>query len=133
MLASCYHIMHVYVASVICNLEVAVDNDRKVFKSNYDKFCNTITDVENLLKYFIAENIITTDDQSEIFATPRPSQKVALLMKHISGSLEAGNIKLFRMTLDIMEKHGTVGTKQLALSIKQCLITTTQGTYILSL
>ena len=121
-------IMCTYVASLISNSTVTADNDKEVFKSNYDKFCSAMTDIENLLKYFITVNIINTDDQSEIFAIPRPSQKVEMLLKHISGSLEAGNTKPFRMMLDIMEKHGNLTTNQLAISVRKFLVTTTQGT-----
>ena len=115
------------IASPTATSKETVDNDKKVFKSHYHKFCDTLTDIENLLKYFITENIINSDDQSEILATPRPSQKVVLLLKHISGPLEAGSTKPFRMMLDIMEKHGILGTKHLAISVRKCLTTTSQG------
>jgi len=86
-----------------------------------------MTDIENLLKYFITANIINTDDQSEILAPPKLTSKVTLLLKHISGPLEFGDTKPFRMMLDIMEKHGNLATKSLAISVKKCLMTSTIG------
>jgi len=112
--------------------EGAAEKDKEVFSSNYFKFCNSMTDIENLLKYFITATIINTDDQSEILAPPKLTSKVTLLLKHISGPLEAGDTKPFRMMLDIMEKHGNLATKTLAISVKKCLLTNTKGTVMLS-
>ena len=83
-----------------------------------------MTDIENLLKYFVTVSIINTDDQSEILAPPRLTSKVTLLLTHISGPLEAGDAKPFRMMLDIM---GIKATKKLAISVKKCLGATTEG------
>jgi len=107
-----------------------INNDKEVFKSYYDKFCGTMTDVEDLLKYFVTENIISTDDQSEIFQTKRPSQKVALLLKHISGPLESGNNKPFRIMLRIMVQHGNLSTAELSTLVQKCVTPTTEGTYV---
>ena len=107
----------------------AAEKDLEVFRSNYSNYCNEMTDIDDLLKYFISANIINTDDQSEIFANPRLTKKVSLLLNHISGPLEAGDIKPFRMMLDIMEKHGNLSTKTLAISVKKCLMTSTKGTH----
>ena len=115
---------------IVSGANVAADTDKEVFRSNYDKFCNTMTDIENLLKYFVSTSIITIDDQSEILAPPKLTSKVTLLLRHISGPLEAGDTKPFRMMLDIMEKHGNFSTKSLAISAKKCLMTKTEGTYI---
>ena len=86
-----------------------------------------MTDIDDLLKYFISANIINTDDQREIFAKARLTKKVSLLLNHISGPLEAGDTKPFRMMLDIMEKHGNASTKTLAIFVKSCLMTNTEG------
>jgi len=115
------------VTSLNTDTNIAADTDKEVFRSNYCKFCNTMTDIENLLKYFVSVNIITTDDQSEILAPPKLTSKVTLLLTHISGPLEAGDTKPFRMMLDVMEKHGTIATKSLAISMKKCLMMTTKG------
>ena len=111
-------------------LRVAADKDKGVFTSNYTKFCNIIMDLENLLKYFVTASIINIDDQSEILAPPRQTDKVTLLLRHISGPLEAGDTKPFRMMLDIMEKHGNLATKTLAIEIKKSLITNIKGKLI---
>ena len=89
-----------------------------------------MTDIENILKYFVTVNIINTDDQSEILAPPRLTSKVTLLLAYISGPLKAGDTKPFRLMLDIMEKHGNLATKALAISVKRYLMTKTGGTYI---
>ena len=98
--------------------------DNEVFTSVYPTLCSTMTDIGNLLKYFVAENIINTDYQSVIMASPSTSDKVRLLSEHISGPLRAGNSKPFRMMLDIMEKHGSMATKELAIRVKRYLVTT---------
>ena len=117
--------VYAYVALSISR--AAADRDKEVFISNYSKYCNTMSDVEHLVKYFISANIISTDDQSEIIATPRLTSKVELVLKHISGPLEAGDTKPFRMMLDIMEKHGILATKTLGISVKKSLTTKAKG------
>jgi len=89
-----------------------------------------MTDVEDLLKYFITESIISTDDQSEIFQTKRPFQKVALLLTHISGPLESGNNKPFRIMLRIMVQHGNLSTAELGTLVQKCVTPTIEGTYV---
>jgi len=83
-----------------------------------------MTDIDNLLKYFVTESVINVEDQRVIIANPRTSEKARLLLEHISGPLQAGNSKPFRMMLDIMEKHGNIATKELAISVKMYLVTT---------
>jgi len=81
-----------------------------------------MTDIDNLLRYFVTENIINVEDQRVIIANPRTSEKARLLLEHISGLLQAGNSKPFRRMLDIMEKYGNKSTKELAISIKMYLV-----------
>jgi len=116
--------LHLITAQLISKTtrEIA-EADREVFTSAYSRL-STMTDIDNLLKYFVTENLINFEDQRVIIADPRTSEKARLLLEHISGPLQAGNIKPFRMMLDIMEKHGNQATKELAISVKMYLVTT---------
>jgi len=97
------------------------EEDNKVFRKEYSRL-SAMTDIDNLLKYFVAENIINFEDQEVITVNPRISEKARLLLENISGPLQAGNSKPFRRMLDIMEKHGNKATKELAISIKIHLV-----------
>lgn len=97
-------------------------NEKNVFTDNYSKLCNTLTDIEGLLKYFVQEKLIKTEDQDEINALVKTSEKVQKLLKHIAGPLEAGDSKGFYTLLDVMEKHGVQATKDLADLMKTVML-----------
>ena len=92
--------------------------ESNIFTEHYSIFCDTLTDIDNLLKYFVQEKVIKSDDQDEINALVKKSEKVQKLLKHIAGPLEAGDSKGFYTMLDIMENHGVQATKDLADSLK---------------
>ena len=46
-----------------------------VFQENYAMLCNIITEIENLLKYFKIEHVITSDEEEEIKNIPVISEK----------------------------------------------------------
>ena len=102
-----------------CYFIPGLADDDKVFRSHYSHFCNAITDIQSLTQHFVAESIIDINDISDIRDTPRQPEQVKRLLKLISGPLEAGNSKPFRIMLDIMEKHGIMGTKLLAIAVKK--------------
>ena len=89
-------------------------NELTIFKENYASLCNTITDINELLKYFVAEKIITMNQQEEITACITRSERVSKLLLNISGPLEAGNSKGFYTMLKIMKTHGVDATQCLA-------------------
>ena len=92
------------------------END--VFTGHYSIFCDTVTDIDNLLKYFVQEKIIKSEDQDEINTLVKKTEKVQKLLKHIAGPLEAGDSKGFYTMLDILENRGVQATKDLAVSLK---------------
>ena len=94
-----------------------------VFTENYAKFCSTLTDIENLLQYFVQEKIIKPEDQDDIKISAKTQDKVKKLLKHIAGPLEAGDSKGFYTMLNIMENHGVQATKYLAESLQTELST----------
>ena len=98
-------------------MAVLRSKDKEVFTAHYAKLCSTLTDIENLLKYFVEENVISVEDQSEINSKVKPSNKVSKLLQHISGPLESGDSKPLYTLLSIMEKHGNRATKDLANSL----------------
>ena len=97
--------------------------EHDVFTENYAKFCSTLTDIENLLPYFVQEKIIKPEDQDDIKISAKTQDKVKNLLKHIAGPLQAGDSKGFYTMLSIMENHGVQATKDLAESLKTILST----------
>ena len=85
-----------------------------VFKESYALLCNTITDINKLLKYFVAEKIITTDEEEEIKTYTIKSERVSKLLLNISGPLEAGDSNGFYTMLQIMKTYGVDATQRLA-------------------
>ena len=85
---------------------------------NYAKLCNTLTDIKNLLHYFVQEKIIKPEDEDGINILPTTQEKVKKLLKHVAGPLKAGDSKGFYTMLKIMENRGVQATKDLAESLK---------------
>ena len=94
-----------------------------VLTKHYSKLCKTLSDIDNLLPHFVEDNIISINEVEEINAIIQSTKKVQKLMKHISGPLEAGNTKVFRIMLRIMEEHGHLATQQLADQMRRSLST----------
>ena len=97
--------------------------EMKLFNKYYFKLCHTLTDIDDLLPYFVQENIIKIDELEEIKFPSTKKDKVQKLLVHISGPLEAGNTKVFHTMLRIMEEHGHDATQQLADQIRRSLPT----------
>ena len=89
-------------------------NEEIIFTRHYASLCNTLTDVDNLLPYFVEENIINTNNEEEINTITTTSNKVRKLLLHISGPLTAGDAKGFHTMLTIMKERGNQSTKDLA-------------------
>lgn len=60
--------------------------EREVLIKHYAKLTSTVRDIDNLLPHFVAARIINQDDTDEIKAVPRTSERVAKLLKFISGT-----------------------------------------------
>ena len=76
--------------------------------------CNTITDINELLIYFVTEKIITMNQQEEIKSCNTKSERVSKLLLNIWGPLEAGDSNGFYTMLKIMKTHGVNATQKLA-------------------
>ena len=97
------------------NVSVGLDfNELAVFTENYASLCDAVTDINELLKYFVTEKIITLNQQEEIKSCNTQSERVTKLLLNISGPLEAGDINGFYTMLSIMKTHGVNATQQLA-------------------
>ena len=92
-------------------------NEEIIFTRHYASLCNTLTDVDHLLPYFVQENIINTNDIQEINVITTKPKKVEKLLSHISGPLTAGYTKGFHTMLTVMKEHGHQSTKDLAVNI----------------
>lgn len=85
-----------------------------VFQENYAMLCNIITEIEDLLKYFKIEYVITSDEEEEIRSIPVILEKTKRIMLNISTSLEAGNNSKFYAMLKVMKNYGLVPTQKLS-------------------
>ena len=99
----------------MAGVQVKVEKD--IFTGHYSSLCNTLTDVDNLLCYFVQEKIINPSDVEEIDATETTFKKVEKLLGKIFGPLSAGDTKGFHTMLTIMKEHGLESTKNLAIKI----------------
>jgi len=88
-------------------------NELEVFQENYAMLCNTLKDIDDLLKYFVTEKIITIDEEEKIRTSATKSEKAEKLLLNISGPLQAGNTNGFHIMLKIMKKYGTKVTQDL--------------------
>ena len=88
-----------------------------VLHENYSSFCNTLTDFNHLLAYFVDRGIIITDVLEEIQNTTRNPDKVGLLLRNIVYQLRAQYTDGFYYMLDIMKVHGLMSTQELASEI----------------
>jgi len=92
----------------------AVLEEFTILQENYAVLCNTMTDIDDLLKYFVTEKIITLNEEEEIKSSTTKSDKVRKLLLNISGPLKAGDKNGFYVMLKIMKDHGTKATQNLA-------------------
>ena len=92
-------------------------NEYKVFKETYPQLMKTLTDIDDLLTYFVARNIITMRQEDDIKQLSVPQERVRRLLLIISGPLESGDKNGFYVLLDIMKNHGTQSTQDLAENI----------------
>ena len=89
-------------------------NELRIFTEKYANLRSTMTDINGLLKYFVAEKIITLEQEEEIKAPVTNSERVFKLLLIISGPLEAGDSKGFYTMLQIMKTYGVDCTQHLA-------------------
>ena len=89
-----------------------------MFRNYYPKLCDAIKDINSLLKYFVEENIINSEDAKEIDAISLTSDKVKKILQKIEGPLKWEDPVGFCTMLNIMEEHGVQATKKLAIGVK---------------
>ena len=105
------YVAHTYAGLLSSDAEF---DEVAVFKETYASLCNTIVDINELLKYFVVEKIITLDQQEEIKTCATKSERISKLLLNISGPLEAGDSKGFYTMLKILKTHGVDATQRLA-------------------
>ena len=77
--------------------------------------------IKSLTSYFVAEKIISFEDELVIQQTTRQSEAVSLVLRKITGSLEAGQTTSFDKLLIIMEQYGGISCEELANQMRQDL------------
>ena len=89
----------------------------KVFIKYYDKLTNILnTSITNLSRYFVASNLITPEDEDEIFNATRDKARIFLLK--IEAPVRGGFTDGFHLMLDIMLQRGSVADIQLAKQLR---------------
>jgi len=96
-------------------------NEYNIFQENYAQMCNTVTDIDELLKYFVTEKLITIFQEDDIKGYSTAAERVRKLLLIISGPLQSGDKNGFYTLLSIMKNYGTQPTKNLAESISSKL------------
>ena len=91
--------------------------ENEIFTKHYASLCSTLTDINELLPFFVQENVITALAQEEISTITITEEKVKKLLSHISASLTAGDATGFQKMLTVMKYHGIQDTKYLAMQI----------------
>lgn len=94
----------------------------RVLQKNYAALCDTMTDIDEFLQYFVAENIINTEEEEKIRLLDIKSRKVGKLLMHINGPLKAGDESGLYTMLRIMKMWGLKATQTLSDNIAKDLL-----------
>ena len=73
-----------------------------------------ILSAQNLSQYLVSADVITFQDEEEIYAASTSSAKATILLQKLVGPLESGNTFCFYQLLQVMEGHGNIANKDLA-------------------
>lgn len=114
--------MHIHIHAV-CYIFVSIDLsvEYEVFIEFFSQIVDVIPAVA-LSGHFVQENIISPQDQLEIFKVTLPINAAGLLLNKISIPLKGGNNKIFYKFLDITEQHGNIDSKTLIDDIRKTLL-----------
>jgi len=85
----------------------------KVFKVHYSALKNILF-AENLSQHFVSADLISFQDEAEIFAASTSVEKATILLQKIVSPLESGQSFYFHEMLKIMNTYGNRATKDLA-------------------
>ena len=109
----CNCVFSTYLDNYVCDTELS---ELAVFEANYALLSNTIVDVvDPLIKWFVDENLVTTEEEKEITnITLATEKKIRLLLQKYSSLLKDNNTRGFYVMLQIMKEQGGKGTQTLA-------------------
>ena len=93
----------------------------EVFIQYFSQIVNSLS-VQSLSAHFVAQNIISQEDQLEILSVTSPRKAVSFLLSRISSAVEAGVNESFYRFLDITEKYGSIDNRNISLAIKGKLL-----------
>jgi len=104
--------IHIYKGAAELMLLYRWTKLKEEFAEHEATLCNTLVDIQDLLPYLVAENIMTEDDSCN-FKTPCSlSEKVRALLAYVTGPLKLGDTGPFYAMLKVMEQHGCPTTQQ---------------------
>lgn len=106
------HFIYIYVGYVSTEYEV--------FIQYYSQIVSTLS-ANTLSPHFVAQKIISPDEQLEIFSTTSAKKAAGLLLSKISVALKVGSTKGFYKLLDITEQHGSIDSKNVSLAVRKRL------------
>ena len=104
-----------------------------MFTTNYSKLTNVLP-IRSLTSYFVAEKIISFEDEQVIQQTVRQSEAVSVVLRKVAGSLEAGQTKSLDKLVTIMELYGGISCEELANRLRRELLqNNTTGINVMSI
>jgi len=83
--------------------------------------CNVLTDIDDLLNYFVAGEIITIDENEAIKSCKTKPEKVQKFLENISNPLNVGITIGYDFMMKVMKERGTLPTKLLAEKMESCV------------
>ena len=92
----------------------------QVFIQYYSQIVNNMS-AKSLCPHFVAKNIILSENQDEIVSATSSKKAAMLLLSSISCALETEIVESFYKFLDIVEQHGNVDSRDVALAIRRKL------------
>ena len=105
---------HIYVCVLLVGKLPPVEYT--VFKEYYGSLKNILS-AQNLSQYLVSADVISFQDEEEICAAKISSAKSAILLQKLVGPLQSGNTYGFYQLLQVMEGHGNIATKDLAIKM----------------
>ena len=112
-----------YTFAIVATLKLYVgyiSAEYEVFIQYYSQIVSTLS-ASTLSPHFVAQKIISPDEQLEIFSATSSKKAAGLLLGKISVALKVGSSEGFYKLLDITEQHGSIDSKNVSLAVRKRL------------
>jgi len=92
----------------------------EVFTQYYSQIVSSLS-AKALSPHFVAQKIISPEEQLEIFSTTSSKKAASMILSKIFVALEIGSNEDFYKLLDITEQHGSIDSKNVSLAVRRKL------------